>query len=132
MLKVFTAEQIRKADAYTIENEPVSSLELMERAAISCVNELRTVCGFENRFIIFCGNGNNGGDGYAIARLLLQANCKVIVVPVNHQNQLSSDCRTNAALLNKIPGIVYSDTDSVFDVINQADIIIDGIFGTGL
>ena len=69
-MKIFTAKKIRQCDEFTIANEPVSSIQLMERAAQSCVNWFLENCKVHKKITIFCGNGNNGGDGLAIARLL--------------------------------------------------------------
>ena len=69
-MKIFTAEKIRLADQFTIDNEPISSVNLMERAALTCTDWISTNCKHHTKFAIFCGNGNNGGDGFAIARSL--------------------------------------------------------------
>ena len=72
MIKILSATQIREADAYTIQQEPISSIQLMERAAIAFVQQF--LIDFPDKKqpkYIICGNGNNGGDGLAIARLLL-------------------------------------------------------------
>src|SRR3954464_1359523 len=80
MIKILSAEQIRKADQYTIRHEPVSSVDLMERAANAFAEQFEK--DFPEKSIskyIICGNGNNGGDGLAIARLLLNKRHKVNV-----------------------------------------------------
>ncbi|MBD0288965.1 MAG: NAD(P)H-hydrate epimerase, partial [Flavisolibacter sp.] len=69
-MKILSASQIREWDQYTIRNEPIASIDLMERAAKACVTWLRNQLFFQHPFKIFCGKGNNGGDGLAIARLL--------------------------------------------------------------
>ena len=72
-MKILSAEEIRLWDQYTIQHEPISSIDLMERAAGKCVEWLE-----ENNtpthYAIFCGKGNNGGDGLAIARILAKKN----------------------------------------------------------
>lgn len=73
MQKLFSSAQVRKADAYTIQNEPISSIGLMERAAGACVEWMNTFQDLSNKSVlIFCGPGNNGGDGLAIARMLMR------------------------------------------------------------
>ena len=70
-MKLLTGKQIKEWDQFTIKNEPISSLDLMERASLSFVQWF--VSNYKDTSIpilIFCGNGNNGGDGLAIARLL--------------------------------------------------------------
>ena len=74
-MKLFNTAQIREADNYTIQHEPVSSLNLMERAANAFVKQFSTdYPDKKNQVYIFCGNGNNGGDGLAIARMLIGRN----------------------------------------------------------
>lgn len=77
MIKIFHTEQIRQADAYTIKHAPVSSIHLMERAAKAFTEQL--LQDYPDKCIpkcIVCGNGNNGGDGLAIARMLLSRGIK--------------------------------------------------------
>ena len=81
MLPLLTSSQIREADAYTIANEPISSINLMERASKAFVGW------FINHFpdkkqpiSVYCGTGNNGGDGLAIARMLNDLHYKTITV----------------------------------------------------
>ena len=71
-MKIFSAKQIKQWDAYSIKNEPITSINLMERAAIACYQWLVQNDLAKNHFRIFCGKGNNGGDGLALARLLIQ------------------------------------------------------------
>ena len=78
-MKIFTAALVRQWDAFTIANEPVSSINLMERAATACYDWLTTYLKASTPFVIFCGTGNNGGDGLAIGRMLLQAGHTVSV-----------------------------------------------------
>ena len=77
---VLSAEQIRAWDRFTIDNLPISSIDLMEKAAASCVKwlEINKLIA-QQQFYIFCGKGNNGGDGLAIARLLQKYNRPVDV-----------------------------------------------------
>ena len=73
-MKILSAEQIRQWDQYTIDHEPVSSFNLMERAAQQCTDWI--ISNFQSLIAIkiFCGKGNNGGDGLAIARQLADNN----------------------------------------------------------
>ena len=68
-MKVFNAHQIREIDQYTIKNEPISSIDLMERASLAFIKKFKKIYS-EGSVKIFCGTGNNGGDGLAVARLL--------------------------------------------------------------
>ncbi|HBH49068.1 MAG TPA: bifunctional ADP-dependent NAD(P)H-hydrate dehydratase/NAD(P)H-hydrate epimerase, partial [Bacteroidales bacterium] len=69
-MKVFTSDQIRKIDAYTIEHEPVASIDLMERAALALASWFRERFNQETEFLLLAGPGNNGGDAWALARIL--------------------------------------------------------------
>ena len=77
-MKILTSNQMYQADQATIKNRPTRSIDLMEYAAMQCVDWLVTYLEKNNQSIyIFCGVGNNGGDGLVIARKLIQANFKV-------------------------------------------------------
>ena len=84
MIKILNTTQIRDADAYTILQEPISSIQLMERAANAFVQQfLQDFPNTDKPIIVICGNGNNGGDGLAIARLLAtrKYNVKTFILP---------------------------------------------------
>jgi NAD(P)H-hydrate epimerase len=106
----------------------------MERAAGKCFHWIKSRIGKNHRFRIFCGTGNNGGDGLVIARLLLEINCDVDVYIVMFSEKQSNDFITNRERLNKFKkiNIVEIHKDSSFPEINANDIIIDAIFGSGL
>ena len=67
-VKILSVEQIRSLDAYTIQHEPISSIDLMERASRIVFNWLSSKYNADTTFSVFCGQGNNGGDGLVIAR----------------------------------------------------------------
>ena len=71
-MKLFSVAQIREADQFTIEHEPISSIDLMERASVAVVEWLEDKFDRTTEFIVVCGIGNNGADGLAITRLLLE------------------------------------------------------------
>jgi ADP-dependent NAD(P)H-hydrate dehydratase / NAD(P)H-hydrate epimerase len=141
-MKILSAEQIRAADRYTIEHEPISSLDLMERASAACVKWLLTsgesplsskrAAG--SKVFIFCGTGNNGGDGLAIARMLLKKNIRVSVLILSLGNQPTKDFLQNKKRLEKISRKSITEIASAkqFPGNSKNDIIIDAIFGTGL
>ena len=82
-MKIFSVAQIKAWDAFTISNEPVKSIDLMERAARACFDWITKNIDNNITLKIFCGKGNNGGDGLAIARHLVQKNllfCQIIVL----------------------------------------------------
>lgn len=132
-MKLLTAAQVKEWDQYTILHEPVSSLALMERAAKACVSWiLKNVP--TPTFYIFCGKGNNGGDGLAIARLLQDAKCTVSVYILETETKASEDFTANYNLLFEASSgainSIYSKDD--FPIINNDAYIIDALFGTGL
>lgn len=126
---VYSAAEMQKWDAFTIANEPISSWQLMERAASKCVEWLLNH--FTNSgFTIFCGPGNNGGDGLAIARLLYKAGKDVSVCVVNASSKCSSDHLTNRNLL-QIPVLDIASKNAI-RMVPSDHVIIDALFGTGL
>jgi len=133
-MKILTVSQIREADAYTIAHEPVSSLDLMERAAAKCFNWLVQHYGRNKNYKIFCGTGNNGGDGLVIARMLSEKNVNVETFIVRFSESCSADFSENLQRLSKIRKIKISDIRSEKEIptIGKNDIIVDAIFGSGL
>lgn len=134
-MKIPNIQSARAADAYTIENEPISSVDLMERAAMQIyfwlMKKLKTK---ESSIKIFCGMGNNGGDGLVLARLLASQDIYAQVYIVHVSDNFSHDCEVNYERLKAIPEIpvygVFSTDD--FPKIDDGDIIIDALFGSGL
>lgn len=134
-MKILSTAQIREADAYTIANEPVTSIDLMERAAKTCSVWLLKKFGREPGFFIFCGNGNNGGDGLAIARQLAEqgASAEVFIARVSAND--SADFTANLARLQKqgrVPVVVYNPEEEPFFPVTDGAILIDAVFGSGL
>lgn len=133
-MKIFSATQIREADAYTIEHEPISSLQLMERAAGAGARWLMRHFDHSHPFYIFCGLGNNGGDGLVITRLLRNNGYQATACILHHSNRPSADhTASRQALEQAYPESLY-DIRAVaeFPLLPEGSIIIDAIFGTGL
>jgi ADP-dependent NAD(P)H-hydrate dehydratase / NAD(P)H-hydrate epimerase len=132
-VKLFTAEQIKRWDAFTIQHQGISSLALMERAATKCVNWL-TEHGFTNRdFVIFCGKGNNGGDGLAIARLLAQQGETVTVYILEFGRKGTDDFQANLERLHDLPvSITYIQESTTLPHVFPTAVVIDALFGAGL
>jgi NAD(P)H-hydrate epimerase len=131
-MKILTAAQTREADAKTIQNEPIASIDLMERASRR----------FTHRFVqqfpehncpvyIFCGLGNNGGDGLAIARMLLAQRYEVSVFIIG-EGQGSEDFEVNLKRLADHPSIKRIKDASQLPTLPASGIIIDAMFGSGL
>jgi NAD(P)H-hydrate epimerase len=133
-MKILSTDQIRQADAYTIVNEPISSIDLMERAATQCFNWIKSHISKSNKFKVFCGTGNNGGDGLVIARLLLDKNYDIEIYIVKYSVKFSEDFNANYERLIKYKKVSITEIskNSELPVISPDDIIIDAIFGTGL
>jgi ADP-dependent NAD(P)H-hydrate dehydratase / NAD(P)H-hydrate epimerase len=132
-MKIFAAAQIKKWDAFTIANEPVASIHLMERAAVKCFNWIEQQQYSTRHFHIFCGKGNNGGDGLAIARILIKKAVKTTVYILEFGNTGTADFQTNVTRLHECStDIHFIQSAEFFPVINDNDVIIDALFGTGL
>ncbi len=138
-MKIFSAEEIRLWDQYTIEQEPISSINLMERAAGKCVEWLIQEFPDAASFGIFCGKGNNGGDGLAIARMLMNQEYLVTVyildpVTIGLGHKGTDDFQTNLARLHKLPNpaIHFIQSEQSFYPFPEGQINIDALFGSGL
>jgi ADP-dependent NAD(P)H-hydrate dehydratase / NAD(P)H-hydrate epimerase len=132
-MKIFSAEQIKKWDAYTIAHEPIASIDLMERASVACCKWLIGKNFGLFQFRIFCGKGNNGGDGLAIARMLIEHNCRVSVYILEFGKAGTDDFQSNLERLHQFStDIHFIQSAEFFPVIADTDIIIDSLFGTGL
>lgn len=132
-MKIFNAEQIQKWDAYTIMNEPVASIDLMERAAQRCTEWLTENEFAEKPVKIFCGKGNNGGDGLAIARQLIERGCDVQIFIVELGVKGTNDFQTNLARLHVVnANIFFIQSADFFPEITGDEIVIDALFGSGL
>ncbi|MES2431528.1 MAG: NAD(P)H-hydrate dehydratase [Bacteroidota bacterium] len=134
-MKLFTAEQIRKWDAYTITHQEIASIDLMERASSNCYNWITSNIQdlYEKEIKIFCAKGNNGGDGLAIARMLLNNGYKVKAFILEYGNKGTDDFQINLQRLHAITtAIEFIQSKDFFPTLKKEDIIIDAIFGTGL
>jgi ADP-dependent NAD(P)H-hydrate dehydratase / NAD(P)H-hydrate epimerase len=134
-MKILSAAQTREADLYTIQNEPVSSVNLMERASRLCTEWLLKKFDEQHAFIIVCGNGNNGGDGLCIARQLADAGRNTEVKLIRPAKEDSADFKHNLARLKQTQISVdeFSASFSLRNNLNtQKIVVIDAIFGSGL
>ena len=133
-MKVLNAEQIRAADQYTIANEPVSAIDLMERASLAFCMAFQDLFSVEKQVCVFCGPGNNGGDGLAISRILHDASYSINTFILKTGSSFSADFITNhEALLKKIPeNVFYITSPAQLPGIKADAIVIDAIFGTGM
>jgi NAD(P)H-hydrate epimerase len=138
MTKIFEASKIKEIDRYTIEHEPISSVALVERAAEKFTAEFAGRFEVRNNSIyVFAGQGNNGADALAVARMLTIQGYKVFTYLINPSNELSPECEAHKHKLLTELGHDRSHFTEVireFDMpdVNAGDFIIDGLFGTGL
>lgn len=133
-MKILSAKEIREWDQFTIQKEPIASIDLMERAAAKCVDWLEQYSSVVGTFDIFCGKGNNGGDGLAIARMLTQRNNVVSVHILEAGQKGTDDFQTNLARLRHHPEITinFIQTEENFPELSGDSVIIDALFGSGL
>lgn len=132
-MKIFNVAQIRKADEYTITHEPITSVDLMERAANACGKWIQLNVSKEKPVHIFCGMGNNGGDGLAMARMLKANDYSVFIYILKHIEKPSADFTANlyrlVAAEIKIKEI--TSATEIPDISSDA-VVIDAILGSGL
>ncbi len=134
-MKIYSAPDLARIDQYTIEQEGISSLELMERAAEAFTNEFLTHIRRGRHICIFAGPGNNGGDALAIARLLLAEGHNPQIYLFNTAAQLPPDCQTNKVrLLEEYPDAQFNEVIRTFTppILTAESVVIDGLFGSGL
>ncbi len=134
-MKIASVEEMRFMDRYCIENLVIAEEILMENAALASVALMQHKVGIDGRkFVIFCGMGNNGGDGLAVARLIHSCGGLVKVFLLGDKEKFKGAARTNMAILEKLPVEIcalQSAAQAKKDVAH-CDLIIDAIFGTGL
>jgi hydroxyethylthiazole kinase-like uncharacterized protein yjeF len=133
-VKILSAADIRAWDQFSIQHEPVASIELMERAAYECVRWILQQYPVAPSFAVFCGKGNNGGDGLAIARMLRGRNYPVSVYILEFGHKGTDDFQTNLAKLQQLPspGIHFIQSENNFHPLQREQVVIDALFGSGL
>jgi hydroxyethylthiazole kinase-like uncharacterized protein yjeF len=127
--QILTSEQTRGADKHAIESQSISSLEFMERASTVFIDSVRDEISKSDKICIFCGTGNNGGDGLAVSRILQLEGYQVATFLVKINDNLSKDCQANFDLLENVEIINGKEDLPGF---MGMDVIIDAIFGSGL
>jgi ADP-dependent NAD(P)H-hydrate dehydratase / NAD(P)H-hydrate epimerase len=137
-MKLFTSTQIKAWEQYTCEQEHITSLHLMERAAQACVQYINQWCKEEaipcSHVTIFCGTGNNGGDGVVIARLL--SDCGIVpavyVLPTGSSASQEFSINTDRLKNETSATVHYINTSNDFPEITPGTLLLDCLFGTGL
>ncbi len=133
-MKIFGSSQIREIDSFTIQNEPIESIDLMLRAASTITEWIKQNIDPSNIIYVFAGPGNNGGDALVVAKQLSQLNYITTIYIVRISEKLSPDCETNLNKLKHNSSIKINEINSKndFPQIQKSSIVIDGIFGSGL
>jgi len=133
-MKLFTTENIRNIDRYTIENEPISDIDLMERASFRMADWMSNHLSLKISLWFFAGPGNNGGDALATARMMADRKFKCKVFLVNKGKEIKGSSLINWNRLEKQGKVklivVRSNAD--LTTIPSDVIIVDGVFGSGL
>ena len=134
-MKIFTSTQIHELDKYTIDHEPVSSINLMERAAKAITHCIEAEWSNRTPIVVFAGPGNNGGDALAVARLLADDGYQVSAFLFNIHNKLSNDCALNKKRLIESKRIKqFTEVSVNFEppTLTPDTVVVDGLFGSGL
>ena len=128
-LPLYTAEQVRELDRTAIEEAGIPGYTLMSRAGAVAWDALRGDWPEARRIVVVCGTGNNGGDGYVLARLALQANCRVAVLQAGEAARIGGDALTARDAYLAAGGEVHAGN---LAGLPDAEVIVDALFGTGL
>ena len=134
MIKIFETSKLKSLDQYTVDNEPISSIDLVERAAVTFANEFKRNFSKQRRVIVFAGQGNNGADALAVARLLAEESYRTEVYLFNPGQRLSPDCEENKQRILADEKVRLYEVIDDFDPpeLTEHDVVIDGLFGSGL
>jgi hydroxyethylthiazole kinase-like uncharacterized protein yjeF len=138
-MRVLNSTQMRDADRRTIEEIGIPSLVLMENAGRQAVAAMEAVYSdvLDRQIAVLCGRGNNGGDGFVIARTLVQRGADVAVFLIGRVADVRGDARINLEILGRLGVTVVEVADSQawelhFSEVSDCTLIVDAIFGTGL
>lgn len=134
-MKIASVAAMRFMDRYAIEKFNIAEEILMENAGLAVVNVLKNKNGIlDKKFVIFCGSGNNGGDGLVIARQLHSGGGRVKVFLLGDVNKYKGAAKTNFSIITKLPVeiIKLENVAAAKKDVAHCDVIIDAIFGTGL
>jgi len=138
---VMTRDEVRAIDAWAINTLGIPGVVLMENAGRSCAELIKDKLrgNAEPKVCIFCGTGNNGGDGYVIARHLLNSGFDVTVVVCGDRSKIKGDAKINLEILERMGRPIESLNlseggvrEQVEAFCSEADMLVDGLFGTGL
>ena len=138
---VMSRDEVRAFDSWAINTLRIPGVVLMENAGRSCAELIKDKLAAiaEPKVCIFCGTGNNGGDGYVIARHLLNSGFKVAVGIFGDRNKVKGDAKINLDILQRLGQPIEQLNPQDGDIPSRvraftagADMLVDSIFGTGL
>src|SRR5579859_5590927 len=138
-MRVLNSSQMREADRRAIDEIGIPSLVLMENAGRQAVAAMEAMYAdlLERQVAVLCGRGNNGGDGFVVARTLIQRGVDVSVFLIGRVADVRGDARTNLEILGRLGLTVVEVSDGQawelhFSEVSDCTLIVDAIFGTGL
>ncbi|MEQ1759989.1 MAG: NAD(P)H-hydrate dehydratase [Vicinamibacterales bacterium] len=138
-MRILNASQMREAERMTIEDIGIPSIVLMENAGRQVVSAIETAfpAALDGRIAVLCGRGNNGGDGFVVARTMLERGIDASVFVIGQLSDVRGDARVNLDILGRLGVTVVEIGDEQtwelhFSEISRCSLIVDAIFGTGL
>jgi len=136
MKEVMTCSEVREFDRVAIEEIGLPGIVLMENAGIGCAEIAKSMCNNTGTVVIFCGGGNNGGDGYVVARHLHLSGIDVRVVVVCKEEKIQGDALVNLNVIKNMNLDVHftepADSMKISSMLSGTSLIVDAVFGTGL
>src|SRR5919107_2123188 len=137
-MRVLNTQQMREADRQTIDDIGIPSVVLMENAGRQAVAAMEAAFDdlASSRVAVLCGRGNNGGDGFVVARTLAQRGIEAVVYLLGSVSEVRGDARTNLEILGRV-GVTVVEISTAqewelhFTEISECDVIVDAIVGTG-
>lgn len=133
-MKIFPSNSIKQLDAYTIEHEPIASIDLMERAAQALTEAICEGWGKETPVTVFAGPGNNGGDALAVARMMAEKGYQVAIYLFNPKGDLTPNCLINKELVEMMSEVEFHEISTQFvpPTLTTQHLVVDGLFGSGV
>lgn len=138
MIPLYSSQQVREADSYAINTLAIPSIVLMENASRSIFDSiLRNMNSSVDNIGIVCGKGNNGGDGFAVARHFLNNEYNVRIISLGGEDELKGDALTNFRILKNLlidypqSKIIIYESNKDLSALDDCEIVIDAMLGTG-
>ena len=132
--RIVTSQEMKKMESETINGYGIPSLSLMERAAYQSFLKIDEICPDSDKVAVFCGSGNNGGDGFSIARIMNDRGKDVRIIFVGNPDKMTPEAKLNKDICIKRK-IEITDIDFIKacrDILSDVDIVIDSMLGIGI